>query len=154
MSEECLVCTKLHNVRMLQIVHCSIVHSVWMYPQIKVVASFHIHFTSLLLINPFKLSDVWLNTQCMLETSTELWAGFVILLRQTTVNIKENRKQSLESILIDSLWFQYLLKVSLLFNSPLHRKRKQGTLFSYPSMFYIFCLLQDALKHRHPLTVK
>ena len=34
------------------------------------------------------------------------------------------------------------------------RKRKQGTLFSYSSMCYIFCQVQDALEQRRPLGVK
>lgn len=43
---------------------------------------------------------------------------------------------------------------ALHFLSPLHRKRKQGTLFSYPYMFYTFRQLQDALEQRRHLTVE
>lgn len=59
-----------------------------------------------------------------------------------------------------SLWFQYLLKVCQLLHksihllSWLHRKRKQGTLFSYPSLSDTFCLSEDALEQRGRLSVE
>lgn len=80
----------------------------------------------------------------------------------TTVSHKENRKKKPTTSgkypeFLQAYWF-FLVSIfaesptALHFLSPL--SPKQGTLFSYPYMFHMFRLLQDALEQRRHLTVE